>query len=52
MPMLLIWPAWKAPSRLTRFLCQLLGIIAKTVMQNLKLVMLQKRKNSNSTLTL
>lgn len=53
MPMLLIWPAWKGPSRLTGYLCRLLeDTLAKTVTQNLKSVKLEKRESSNNLPTL
>lgn len=51
--MLLICMTWKAPSRLIRYSCQQLkGTFAKTIRQNLKLVMLQRKENSNNPPTL
>lgn len=53
MPVLLVCSPWKVSSRLIRYSCQLLkGTFAKTIRQNLKLVLPQRRGNSNNSLTL
>lgn len=53
MPVLLVCPPWKVSSRLIRYSCQLLkGTFAKTIRRNLKLVLPQRRGNSNNSLTL